>query len=197
MSGAAVAVLLIIVGFLVLSAAAKAIHRRTAADALIELGLARRAARAGVAAAAAMEAAVATAITLWPHTVAAQVACLLLFGAFAVVAARALRLGRAIECGCLGALHRSTLGWTQIVQFTLVVPSVIIVGRFGPTWSAETGLGAFFGVQVVVGSLLLLYLSPVWWRIRGDRVSLASVQAYVREAGWPEMRTTHHEAWPR
>lgn len=194
MSGVAVGLLIIVAGFLQISAASKAIHPSTASRALLGLGLPGRVAHFIVPAGVAAEETVAAAILLWPRAPGAQMACVALFGAFALVAAFALRRGDAVECGCFGALHRSKLGWAQVVQFTLVVPSIILVSLFAPDWSTQTGLGVLFVVHVAAGAALLSFLSPVWWRIRRDRRSLGSVQAHLRQAGSPEMQASVGQA---
>jgi hypothetical protein len=174
------------------SAAAKAVHPGAAAEALVEFGWSWGAAKVAVFAGVATEAAVATAMALWPRVTAAQVSCVALFGAFALVAVLSLQTGRAAECGCLGALRRSTLGWTQILQLAIVVPAVIFVGRFAPAWSSQTGLGALFGVQIAASGLLFALLSPVWFGIRRDRVSLGAARVSARQLGWTAM--PDHEA---
>jgi methylamine utilization protein MauE len=193
MSGIAVGASLIIGGFLSVSAAAKAIHPSAAAAALIELGLQRRTAHLCVAMGVVLEVGIAAVIVLWPRAPEAEAACVALFGAFAFVAALALRSGRSIECGCLGSLHRSTLGWTQVVQFALVMPSMIMVGSFAPVLSIRTGLELLFAVQVAASALMLGHVFQAWWQIRRDRISLGAVQAYVRRAGWPEISVLEGE----
>lgn len=187
MASVAVGVLLVLAGFLVVSAAAKAIRPGPAAAALVELGLSPLAARVAVTAGVTVEAAVAGAIVVWPHALAAQAAYAALFGVFAVFGTLSLLTGRAVTCGCFGAIRGSTLGWVQLFQLALVVPSVIVVAWFAPRWSVETGLGVFLLVNVAAGGVLLALSSPTWWRIRRDRVSLGRVQAYVSQNGWPEM----------
>ncbi len=183
MSVVAVGVLVGLAGFLIVSAAAKAVHPRAAAAALASSGVPRHAAHVAVFVGATAEAAVAAGVVLWPHSRLAQAACLALFGTFAVAGGFALWTGRAVECGCLGALRRSTLGWAQIVQLAVVVGAVGMIARHAPAWSAATGAGAFFLVQVAAAALLVAHAARTWRRIRRDRISLASVRAQTRELG--------------
>ena len=178
----AVGVLLVLAGFLTVSAAAKTVRPGPAAAALVELGLPVSATRVTVAAGVAVEAVVGAGVMVLPHSLIAQSACIALFASFALAGALALRSGSAIECGCLGTLHRSSLGWAQVLEFALVLPGVIFVGRFAPAWSVQTGLAMFFVVQMAACCLLLAILAPDWWRVRRDRISLA--RARVDERGF-------------
>lgn len=182
MSGVAVALMLTLAALLLISAATKAVHPAVTRTALVEFGLPREAAGGLVAAGVITESGVAVALVLSPHNVLALAACLILFGVFGAVAAVALKSGRRIECGCFGGLHRSVLGWTQVVQFALVVPSVLVVSRFAPNWNLTTGLVVLLGTQVAVGWVLLSRASADWRRVRRDRVSLSSARAAVRLA---------------
>jgi hypothetical protein len=173
-------------GLLIVSAAAKAARPAIAGRALIELGMPGDFARVLVSLAVAAEQASAGALVLWPQARLAQGLCLALFATFALIGALALRSGRVIECGCYGSLHRSTLGWTQIVQLPVVAACLITIDRFLPTWDLRTGAALLWLLQVVAAVLLLARLAPVWWRIRRDRNSLGSVKRYVQKAGWPE-----------
>lgn len=183
----AVGASLVIAGYLIVSATSKAIRPEIAAAALTELGLRTRDARVAVAVAVALELAVAAAIVLWPHSFGAEAGCASLFGVFALLAMLAARSGRSIECGCLGSLHRSVLGWTQILQFGVVTASMVVLRTFAPALSLLTGLGLLLAVEAAASALILLYLFQSWWQVRRDRISLASVRAYVRRSGWPEL----------
>lgn len=173
-------------GWLFASAAAKAVSPRAANAALRALGVANRPARVAAVLATAGEAAAAASIVLWPAARAAQLACLSLFGLFAVTGALALRTGRAIECGCMGALRRSTLGWAQIVQFGIVALALGLVRTHGSPWSPGSGATLLFALVVTTGFVLLAFAAPPWWRTRRARVSLASVAPYMHYADVPE-----------
>jgi hypothetical protein len=175
----AVALLLVVAGFLVVSAVAKAIHPNAATAALLELGVSQGLARSGVAGAVVLEAATASAFVMWPRTFNAQLACIALFGGFALVGAVAIGSGRKVECGCFGSLHRTTLGWTQILQFALLAPSVILVGRYIPEWTDQMGLAVLTCVLVGVSSVLVVRVLRPWWQISRDRISLGSVEQYA------------------
>lgn len=180
----ATGVLGVLGGFLIVSAVSKAVRADLAIAALADFGLPSRLAHVVVAASVAIETAVGAALVLRPHALEARVAYLSLFAVFAALGLLAVQRGRVVECGCFGMLHRSTLGWGQILQFALAVPAVIVVGRFAPAWSWQRGFGSLFVVQLAVGTLLLAYTGPVWWRIRRDRVSLAAARVMARQLGW-------------
>jgi hypothetical protein len=184
MSIIAVASLLIVAGYLTVSAAAKAVDTRAATAALADFGLATAIAQFAVRTLVVIELTVASVLVLWPHALAAQASCVTLFGMFALFGALALRRGRSIECGCMGALHRSTLGWPQIVQFAAVVGIVFVVGGFAPSWGVRTGIAVLFSLEVAAAGMLLAHLSRIWWRIRLARVSLAHTRAVARRLGW-------------
>jgi hypothetical protein len=186
MTALATALVVALAGFLFLSAAAKAATPRSATAALIAFGVGRRPARAAVGAASALEAAAAAAIVLRPSAGAAQALSVALFGLFGVAGLLGMLSGRAIECGCLGALHRSTLGWQQLVQFALVAATIAIVSRYPPVWELKTGLALLFALVAGTGAVLLAFAARPWARVRSARISLASVATAIRVATRPE-----------
>jgi hypothetical protein len=171
-------------GVVFLSAAAKAVRPRPATAALAELGFPTRLARVAVAAGIVGEEAVGCGLVVRPHARDAQLAYVGLFAAFALLGLLALRRGRVIDCGCLGTLRRMTFGWPQLVQLAAVVPAVVVVAGSAPDWSLQTGIGVLLVLQSATAALLLAWASPVWWRIRRDRVSLAAARVMARRLGW-------------
>jgi hypothetical protein len=185
-----VVLLVTVAGLLTVSALAKALQPRLAAAALVDLGVPPRLARASVFAVVVLEGVVAAALVVWPKRLEAQAACVAVFFGFALVGALALHTGRVVDCGCFGALHRSTLGWTQILQFAVVAPSVLVTGRWAPLWDERTGLSLVTLVLVAVSTGLVAYLAPMWWRIRRERSSYDRVREYVRRARLPAAHVT-------
>jgi hypothetical protein len=179
-----ISVLGMLAGVVFVSAAAKAVRPGRATAALGELGFHRRLARVAVAAGIVGEEAVGCGLVVRPHARDAQLAYVGLFAAFALLGLLALRRGRVIDCGCLGTLRRTTLGWPQLVQLAVVVPAVVVVAGSAPDWSLQTGLGVLLVLQSATGALLLALASLVWWRIRRDRVSLAAARVMARRLGW-------------
>lgn len=129
----------------------------------------------------------AAAIVLWPASPVAQGLCLTLFGFFGIAAVLALLSGRAIECGCMGALHRSKLGWPQVAQFALVAVSVAFVAQHSPKWGSTTAAAVLFAVVVATAGVLLAFAVPAWWRVRRARRSIVSVPDLIRRSRWLEM----------
>jgi Methylamine utilisation protein MauE len=185
MSVFAVSLLLILATLLTVSAASKLAQPAIATRALVELGLRPSAAGVIVAGVIVMEETIAAALVLWPHALASQAAGIALFGGFALVAAVAIRGGRAVDCGCFGALRRSRLGWLQILQFIAVTPGVIFAGRFAPVWDIQSGVVVLLSVHMAVATLLFAPMCKAWWRIRRERVSLGSARIHLRRVAPP------------
>lgn len=175
-----------IAGYLVVSAAAKILRPAVAEGALIELGVSRPLARSLVAAGIMFEYAIALAIVLWPTAVLAQSACIALFGLFALLAGLALRTGRALECGCFGSLRRTNLGWAHVFQLACIVGVLGAIERLAPDWDVGKAAAVFVLVQLAAAIFLLANAAPALWRVRRARISLASVNRYINESGWPE-----------
>lgn len=143
--------LVALAAFLFMSAGAKAASPRGATSALIGLGLERRLAGVAVGVATSVEATAATAIVLWPDALLAQVLCVTLFGLFGMAGVFALLSGRKIECGCMGSLYRSALGWPQLAQFALVAFTIALMGRDPPGWDLSTAVAVLLALLVATG----------------------------------------------
>lgn len=187
MTALASALVLLVAVFLLLSAAAKAASPGAATAALIGLGFERGLARFAVGITTAAEAVAAVGLVLWPDSLVAQALCLMLFGLFGIAALLALLSGRAIECGCMGAIHRSKLGWPQLAQFALVGTSVAFVAQYPAAWGRPTAAAVLFAVVVATATVLLAIAVPTWWRVRRARTSIASVSNVIRRSGSFEM----------
>jgi|SRR5581483_1202089 len=175
--------LLVIATFLLFSAAAKAVSLEAAVGALTDLGIPRPYAQVGASLATSAEASVAVGIALWPGALLVQLACIVLFAAFAVAGAFALWIGRPIDCGCFGSLRRSSLGRTQVLEFAVVAPAVLLSARLGPGWTTKSGVTVLFAAELVVFAVLLSVLLPRWRRLRTERLSLYAARAAARRLG--------------
>lgn len=175
---------LIMAAFLMLSAVAKAAQPALAAKAVEQLGLRPTLARLAVRASIAAEVGVAFGIVLYPRSVITESACTCLFGLFAYIAVLALRSGRSIECGCMGGLHRSKLGWPQIAQSLVAVTLSILLHRYGVAWGLRTNLAALVALELAIVGALVVKLAHSWIRLRRDRVSLSSSRLIARRLGW-------------
>lgn len=195
MTAVASALLVLLAVLLFVSAAAKAFNPAAATEALVGLGLKSWPARAAVSITTAAEAVGATAIVLWPGSPIAQALCLTLFGLFALAALLALSSGRVIDCGCMGALHRSKLGWPQLAQFALVAMSVAFVAQHPPEWGRTTAAAVLFAAIVVSATVLLAFAVPAWWRVRSARRSIASVADLIRRSESLEMAYLEKSRW--
>ena len=170
----AVALLLLVAVVLMISSAGKVVRPGEAMRPLVEIGVARPLALLVVALSIAVEQGVATSLIAWPRAVEARVAALALFSIFAIVGVTALAAGRTIECGCFGSLHRSALGWPQIVQFIVAAPILIAGGQFAPRWPAPgTSLASLLMAQATVCLTLLMAGVRTWMRLRRNRISYA------------------------
>jgi hypothetical protein len=181
-----VALLVVAGGFLFISAAAKAVTPRPAMAALVGFGLPPGPARIAVGAMTAVEATIGASIVLFPASGVTHVLCLTLFGVFAVVGLLAILSRRHIQCGCMGALHGSKLGWHQLGQFGVVAVMIGFVRLYPPRWDAEPAASVLFALLVGTAGVLLAFAAAPWWRVQRARTSLASVAAYVEALRWPE-----------
>jgi len=179
-SSIAVGVAALLAGYLLLAAATKAVHPRTSISALVAFGAPKRVAGLAVALAIAIEVCAAFGLLLRPAALVTQATVLTLYLVFALLGLLALTQGRRVECGCLGGLHRSTLGWAQLAELIIVVPALAVVARYHPASGARQALPILFAVEAAVGALLLAHAAPSWWRIRRDRVSLGGLNTWVR-----------------
>jgi hypothetical protein len=186
MTAVAVTLLVLVATLLFVSAGAKALSPRVAAAALVELGLFPKLALAAVQVAIAIEATTSVLIVLKPGAVLTDALALSLFGVFAVTGLVVLSTGRSIECGCMGRLHSSRLGWLQLEEFTIVAITITIVTVYPPGWDSATAAAVLFAVIVATATAFLAFATPLWWQVRRARTSLAGVSEYVHHLGWPQ-----------
>lgn len=182
LTAVATVLLVLLAVLLFASSAAKALSPAAATAWLIGLGLGGGPARIAVGITTTAEAVAAAAIVLWPASPVAQALCLTLFALFGIAGLLALLTGHAVECGCMGALHRSKLGWPQLAQFGLVAISIAVVARYPPVWNSTTAAAVLFGVLVATATALLAFAVPAWSRIRRARTSIASVSNLIERS---------------
>lgn len=183
--------LLLVALVLMVSAAAKAARPAAPTSVLLDIGVGRGLALVLVALSVTVEQLVAAALVMWPAVLEVRMVALALFSLFALLGATALAARRSIECGCFGNLHRSALGWSQIVQLIGVAPILLVGGRFAPGWpTTSAGLAVLLMAQVAVSLALLMAGGSTWMRLRRYRKSYAGTRdsvARLSQVGDPGM----------
>jgi hypothetical protein len=167
---------LVLAAFLLFSAAAKTFQYRALQQALERFVhntyLARRLAQI----ASPAEWTVAVLLLIKPSSVLARACLIALFAAFAVLGVAAIVTGALVDCGCLGNFHSSRLGWSQVIQF-LVVLSVTLFWFPRRDWPLGQALLLTSLVQVLVAMIFVAKLASLWRIVRRQRQSLAASAA--------------------
>ncbi|HVL97035.1 MAG TPA: MauE/DoxX family redox-associated membrane protein [Solirubrobacteraceae bacterium] len=129
-------------------------------------------AAAVVAGLAVSEALLAVALTVAPGTP-TLLAAGTLFAAFAALGLHQLATRSRIECGCLGALSSTRVGWPQVLQLPLVL-ALLVAASALPRAGTTEGVAWLVAAELGACALLLAGAARPWRAVRAQRLSLSA-----------------------